>query len=307
MSQIMNRLVALTVAMRPRAWTKNLFVPAAFLFSRNWETHGLIATAAATAGFCLLSSSIYLLNDVTDREKDRRHPEKSLRPIASGALPAGTALVAAAVMVLAVLSASALLAPRFLLMAGLYYVSHVAYSLGLKRVVILDALLIAMGFVLRAMSGVAVLQDAGYAISISPWLLICTFFLAVFLAFSKRRSEVVLLGEGAGKHRESLRDYSPRLLDEMISIATAASVLGYAIYTVSERTVQMVSDRLYLTIPFVAYGVFRYLYLVHMKGLGGSPDRLILRDRPLLINILLWLAAVVLVLVLFPADGSIPG
>lgn len=287
--------------MRPGAWTKNLFVPAALLFSRIWEAGGVLATALATLGFCVLSSSIYLINDIADREKDRLHPEKRHRPLASGELAVPTAAVAAVVMVLCVLAASAALATRFLIVASVYFVSQLAYSLGLKRLVILDALLIALGFVLRALAGVAALQDAGYSMSISPWLLICTFFLAVFLAFSKRRSEVISLGDDAPNHRESLRDYSPRLLDEMISIATAASVLGYAIYTVSERTMHLVSPRLYITIPFVAYGVFRYLYLVHEKGLGGSPDRLLFRDRPLLVNILLWLASVVLVLVFFPA------
>ncbi|MBN1434085.1 decaprenyl-phosphate phosphoribosyltransferase [Candidatus Fermentibacterales bacterium] len=302
MSRAARTTGALISALRPRAWTKNLFVPAALIFSRRWEPEAILWTAAATAGFCLLSSSIYLINDIVDREKDRLHPEKRARAIASGALPAGTAAVAAALMSLTVLALSALLARRFLIAAGAYLASHIAYSMGLRRVVILDVLLIAMGFVLRAMAGVAVLQDAGYEMFISPWLLICTFFLAIFLAFSKRRSEVVLLGEGASRHRESLREYSPQLLDEMISIATAASVLGYSIYTVSERTVSMVSGNLYITIPFVAFGVFRYLYLVHEKGQGGSPEKLLLKDFPLFLNILLWLASVLLVLILFPAQ-----
>jgi len=155
--------------------------------------------------------------------------------------------------------------------------------------------------VLRALAGVEAGIEAGYDLSISPWLVICTFFLAVFLAFSKRRAEVVSLGEDARGHRKNLAHYSPKLLDQMISIATATSLMGYSIYTVSDRTANEVSDMLWITIPFVAYGIFRYQYLVHTRGMGGTPDRVLLRDMPLLANVALWVAAVVVVLAVFPA------
>ncbi|RKZ08439.1 decaprenyl-phosphate phosphoribosyltransferase, partial [Candidatus Fermentibacteria bacterium] len=172
--------------------------------------------------------------------------------------------------------------------------------------VILDVLIIATGFVLRAIAGVTLAMDAGFTqVSISYWLIVCTFFLAIFLAFAKRRSEVISLGKDAADHRKILEEYSIPLLDEMMGIATAASIIGYSIYTVSERTLELVSTRLWLTIPFVTYGVFRYLYLIHIKGHGGSPDRLLLQDKPLLINILLWVVTVALSLTLYPGTATL--
>jgi 4-hydroxybenzoate polyprenyltransferase len=292
---------ALVRSLRIRSWTKNLFVFAAILFGRRWSLEAVAVTAAGTLGFCLIAGAVYLMNDIADRRRDVQHPEKRIRPVASGALGVGSAAAASVVLVAGVLAAAFAWAPKFALVCAAYLVMQAAYSFKLKHVVILDSLLIAMGFVLRALAGAELAMDRGFGVEISPWLLMCTFFLAIFLAFSKRRSEVVSLGPEAAGHRTSLREYSPHLLDEMIGIATAASLMSYAIYTVSERTAAQVSPMLWTTIPFVAYGIFRYLFLVHQRGLGGSPDRVLLADRPLLINIVLWLAAIFLVLRFFPA------
>jgi len=297
----MDKTRALLETMRPRSWTKNLFVFAGILFGRVWEIRALGVMALATLGFCLVSSSIYLLNDVADREADRRHPEKRNRPVASGRLSPAAAVFWALLLGLGTAAAAWVVAPAYAIVITAYLLLQAGYSSGLKHVVILDALIIAMGFVLRALAGVEAGLEAGYDLSISPWLVICTFFLAVFLAFSKRRAEVLTLGDRAEGHRKNLAQYSPQLLDQMISIATASSLMGYSIYTVSDRTATEVSSMLWVTIPFVAYGIFRYQYLVHTHGMGGSPDRVLIQDKPLLVNVLLWIAAVATILAVFPA------
>lgn len=298
---------ALLVSLRIRSWTKNLFVFAGILFANLWNDPKVVGiTALGALGFCLLSSSVYLINDIADRKRDINHPEKKKRPIASGALPVPPAAVAATLLAAGVLIGSWMLAPTYALVLSIYFAMQVCYSLKLKHIVILDVLIIATGFVLRAIAGVTLAMDAGYTdVSVSYWLIVCTFFLAVFLAFAKRRSEVISLGKDAANHREILEEYSIPLLDEMMGIATAASIIGYSIYSVSERTLELVSTRLWLTIPFVTYGVFRYLYLIHIKGHGGSPDRLLLSDKPLLINILLWVITVALALTLYPGTASL--
>lgn len=302
----MNTFSALLCSLRVRSWTKNLFVFAGILFANLWNDPEAVGiTALGALGFCLLSSSVYLINDIADRNRDINHPEKKERPIASGALPVPLAAAAATLLATGVLIVSWLLTPTYALVLSIYFTMQLAYSLKLKHVVILDVLIIATGFVLRATAGVTLAMDAGYNdVSISYWLIVCTFFLAVFLAFAKRRSEVISLGKDAADHREILEEYSIPLLDEMMGIATAASIIGYSIYTVSERTLELVSTRLWLTIPFVTYGVFRYLYLIHIKGHGGSPDKLLLSDKPLLLNILLWVIAVALALTLYPGTAS---
>lgn len=295
-------------SLRVRSWTKNLFVFAGILFADHWsEPRALGVTALGALGFCFLSSSVYIMNDIADRRRDASHPEKRNRPIASGRLPLTAAWSSALLMAVAVIAVSWLTAPRFALVLTVYLVMQVFYSFGLKHVVILDAVIIALGFVLRAIAGVTLAMDTGLEdVSISHWLILCTFFLALFLAFAKRRSEVIALGPDASGHRKSLEEYSIPLLDEMMGITTAASIIGYSIYSISDRTMAMVSTKLWLTIPFVTYGVFRYLYLIHIKGHGGSPDRLLLSDRPLLVNILLWIVSVAAAVTLFPGTGS-PG
>ncbi|OPL17629.1 MAG: hypothetical protein AVO35_09375 [Candidatus Aegiribacteria sp. MLS_C] len=302
----MNTVSAFLQSLRVRSWTKNLFVFAGILFADHWTNpRALGITALGAVGFSLLSSSVYLMNDVADRERDRNHPEKSTRPVASGRLPVSCAISGASFLALAVLSVSWFAAPRFALVLSVYLAMQIAYSAGLKNAVILDVLLIALGFVLRAIAGVTLAMDTGYHdVSISHWLILCTFFLAMFLGFAKRRSEVIALGPQASGHRRSLEEYSVRLLDEMMGIATAASIIGYSIYSISDRTMALVSTRLWLTIPFVTYGVFRYLYLIHVKGHGGSPDRLLLSDKPLLVNILLWVISVALAVNLCPGTGT---
>jgi len=297
----MKEAAALFESMRPKSWTKNLFVFAAMIFGRVWTSGALIASFEAFLGFCLLSSAVYLMNDTADANRDRLHPVKKHRPIPSGRLRGRTVVVAASVLAVLVLSSSWLYAPRLALAYSVYLVMQVAYSLRLKSEVILDCLIISMGFVLRALAGVAVLDDTGMEMILSPWLILCTFFLASFLAFAKRRNEISLLGEGATGHRKNLREYTPALLDQMMGISAGASIMGYALYTVSTRTLEQVSPMLWVTIPFVVYGVFRYEYLVLCQGLGGSPDKLLLSDRPMILTLLLWGAVVFAVLSFYPA------
>jgi 4-hydroxybenzoate polyprenyltransferase len=286
------RVVGLVVSLRPGQWTKNLFVFAGLLFGKQLFEPTAIATAcAAFVVFCALSGAIYLLNDIADRDADRRHPLKSSRPIASGQVPPGLALGAAVVLTAVAVPAAFWLRPSFGVVALAYVVLLAAYSARLKHIVIIDALTIAIGFVLRAVAGAVVID-----VAISHWLLVCTVLLALFLAMSKRRHELTLLAEGATGHRRILGEYSPYLLDQMIGVVTASTLIAYIFYTISPETVQNFgTEGLALTIPFPLYGIFRYLYLVHRKEGGGSPAELLLTDRPLLVCVALWAVAVVLI------------
>lgn len=288
-------------AMRVKAWTKNFFVFAALLFGKIWSLKAIEEAIAAALGFGLIASAIYLINDSVDRKKDRLHPKKRNRPIASGRLPVRNAVFAAIILAAVTLVTAWILTPWLALVYSAYLIKQLAYSFGLKNIVLLDCIIIALGFVLRALAGVAVLYDFGEIITLSPWLVICTFFLASLLAFAKRRHELVSMGDDAKNHRDNLKDYSVSLLDQVIGISASASILGYSIYTVSDRTAEFVSPYLWVTIPFVAYGVFRYMFIVYSMGMGGSPDKILLQDRPLKINIALWVATVVAVLVTNPA------
>jgi len=285
-------LAAVVVSLRPGQWTKNLFVFAGLLFGKRLFDPVAVATScAAFAVFCALSSVIYLVNDVADREADGRHPLKSKRPIASGQLSAGAALAMAAVLGVSGLAGAFLLRPAFGVVALTYVVLLTAYSVRLKHIVIIDALTIAIGFVLRAVSGAVAI-----AVPISHWLLVCMVLLALFLALSKRRHELTLLAEGATNHRRILGEYSPYLLDQMIGVVTASTLIAYIFYTISPETVQNFgTEGLALTIPFPLYGIFRYLYLVHQREGGGSPAEMLLADRPLLLCVALWVVAVVLI------------
>jgi 4-hydroxybenzoate polyprenyltransferase len=280
-------------SIRPEQWTKNLILFAGLLFGlRLFEPVAVGRAVAAFVIFCALSGTVYLINDVMDREADRRHPLKSRRPIASGLLSPRTALGAALVLGAAALGAGAVLGPDFLAVSVTYVTLLALYSGPLKHVVIIDVLTIALGFVLRAVAG-AVAVD----VPISMWLLLCTVLLALFLALSKRRHELTLLADGATGHRRILEEYSPYLLDQMVSVVTASTLMAYAFYTVSPETVMKFgTDRLALTIPFPLYGIFRYLYLVHQKQGGGSPTTMLLTDKPLLACVGLWAAAVVLLI-----------
>lgn len=283
----------LLISVRPEQWTKNLFVFAGLLFGRRLFDGEAVALAfAAFAIFCALSAAVYLFNDVADRDADRAHPLKRSRPIASGELSPRTALVAAGLLGAAALQAAVVVRPALGLVSGAYLAILLLYSTALKHVVIVDVLTIAAGFVLRAVAGAVAVS-----VPISQWLLVCTTLLALFLALSKRRHELTLLAEAATDHRRILEEYSPYLLDQMVGVVTASTLVAYAIYATSAETAERLgTDRLGLTIPFVLYGIFRYLYLVHQRRGGGSPATLLLADRPLLTCVALWVISVVLIL-----------
>jgi 4-hydroxybenzoate polyprenyltransferase len=286
-------VVLLVRSLRPQQWTKNLFVFAGLLFSGHLLDRAAWPPALATfLIFCGLSGAVYLVNDVLDRDADAQHPIKRHRPIASGALSTGVAL-GTAVVLAAVCVAGATAINGQLTMAAVGYVVLLAtYSAALKHYVIIDVLTLAAGFVLRAVAGAVAI-----GVPISHWLLVCTTLLALFIGLSKRRHELTLLTDGAAGHRPILQEYSPYLLDQMISVVTAATLVAYSVYTISSETAERLgSDRLGLTIPFVLYGIFRYLYLVHQRNEGGSPSELLLTDRPLLVCVALWVTSVVLVL-----------
>ena len=283
----------LLISVRPGQWTKNLLIFAGLLFGRKLlNGPALLAAGAAFTIFCALSGVVYLINDVADRESDRRHPLKAKRPIASGALDRTPALIAAGVLGIAGLAGAFALGTRFGLVATAYLALLALYSGPLKHIVIIDVLTIAIGFVLRAVAG-AVAVD----VEISHWLLVCTILLALFIALAKRRQELTLLADGAASHRPILGEYSLYLLDQMIAVVTASTLIAYVFYTISPETEQKFGTRwLGLTIPFPLYGIFRYLYLMHQRAGGGSPADLLLTDRPLLACVALWALFVALLI-----------
>ena len=286
-------LVGVCVSLRPSQWTKNLIIFVALLFSeRLFDRTAILAAVQAFLIFCVLSGVVYLLNDVMDREGDRLHPIKRYRPIASGEVPVSLALLFAGGLAAVAIAGAFWLRPLFGLL-GLTYVGLLAlYSGPLKHVVIIDVLTIAVGFVLRAVAGAVAID-----VAVSPWLYILTILLALFLALSKRRHELVLLADQATEHRPILEEYSPYLLDQMISVVTASTLVAYAIYTVHPETIEKFgTNRLGLTLPFPLYGIFRYLYLVHLREGGGSPSEMLLNDRPLLACVALWAVAVTIVI-----------
>jgi 4-hydroxybenzoate polyprenyltransferase len=292
-------LRAFWTSLRPHQWTKNLAVFAALALSKHlFEPEPLRRSLLAFVLFCALSGAVYLLNDVADFERDRLHPLKRLRPIARGALPRRAAALLAVGLAIASAGASLVLGPLFASCAVAYLILNLLYSFYLKDAVILDVLCISLGFVLRAVAGAVAI-----GVVISEWLLVCTLLLALFLALAKRRHELVNLGAGAAGHRKALSEYSPYLLDQMISVVTASTLTAYAFYTLAPETVAKYrTDRLAWTIPFVLYGIFRYLYLVHQKEQGGSPTDILITDRPLLVTVALWAAAIVLIV--YTASGA---
>jgi 4-hydroxybenzoate polyprenyltransferase len=283
----------LILSLRPSQWTKNLVVFAGLLFGlRLADPHAVARAAAAFAIFCALSGVVYLINDVIDRESDRQHPHKASRPIASGAVSVSAAVAVAALLTVSAIAASFALGVRFAATAVAYVTLLTLYSSVLKHVVIIDALTIAIGFVLRAVAGAVAVN-----VEISHWLLVCTILLALFIALAKRRHELVLLADGATSHRKILGEYSPYLLDQMISVVTASTLVAYVFYTISPETEQKFGTQwLGLTIPFPLYGIFRYLYLVHRREGGGSPADLLITDRPLLLCVALWVIAVMVLI-----------
>jgi 4-hydroxybenzoate polyprenyltransferase len=285
--------VNLLLSLRPAQWTKNLFVFAGLLFGlKLFDPNAIVDAIGAFVVFCVLSGVVYLVNDITDRESDRQHPIKASRPIASGALPVPIARAAAVALGICGLSGAAALGRPFFVVAAAYIALQLAYSFSLKHIVIMDVLTIAVGFVLRAVGGAEAVS-----VEISNWLLVCTILLALFIALAKRRHEVVLLAGNATSHRPILGEYSAYLLDQMIGVVTASTLIAYVFYTISPETqAKFGTQWLGLTIPFPLYGIFRYLYLVHQREGGGSPADMLLTDRPLLVCVALWALAVALII-----------
>jgi 4-hydroxybenzoate polyprenyltransferase len=281
--------------MRPGQWTKNLILFAGIIFSENLQNLNMfLEVFVAFILFCLLSSVGYVINDMLDCKEDSQHPVKATRPIASGRLKKSHAIFLASFLAILSLLGSYILNVNFFVVALAYFLLNIAYSLFLKHVVIIDVMVIALGFVLRAVAGAVVIQ-----VDISSWLVVCTILLALFLGFGKRRHEIVLLEGKAVNHRKILTEYSLGFLDQMIGVVTASTVVAYAFYTLSPEISEKLGTKyMALTIPFVLYGIFRYLYLIYQKEEGGSPAKMFLTDKPILIDILLWLVAVILILYL---------
>jgi 4-hydroxybenzoate polyprenyltransferase len=288
-------LISLVQALRPEQWVKNLVVLAALLFGQQLgEPEAIVRSFAALLIFCALSGAVYLVNDLRDLERDRLHPAKRQRPLASGRLSPGVAALAAIVLAVGSLSAAFALPTGFRWCAGGYLILNLTYSFGLKNVVILDVLAVAAGFVLRAVAGAVVIP-----VEFSRWLILCTLLLALFLVAGKRRNEITLLNAEARNHRASLGEYSIAFLDQMITVVLSATLLAYCFYAMSEEVAaKLQTAALPLTIPFVVYGIFRYLYLIHHRRQGGSPTRTLFTDRPLLLDVALWAACVVVILYL---------
>jgi len=273
-------------SMRPRQWTKNLILFAPLVFSQHlMNADYVLKSMLAFAIFCIISGCIYILNDIIDLEQDKKHPLKSKRPLASGKLrPAAAKIAFVFCMIIALIGAAFFCNASFVYIALLYIALQIVYSLYLKHIVIIDVFCIAAGFLARVAAGAEALQ-----VTFSTWLFVCTILLSLFLALSKRRHEIMLLENNAVHHRKILFEYSPDLLDQMISIVTPATVIAYILYTISQETIEKFgTDKLKYTTPFVLYGIFRYLYLIHQKNEGGSPEKVLLNDRPLLYAVVLY-------------------
>jgi 4-hydroxybenzoate polyprenyltransferase len=290
-------LHALLKTMRPRQWTKNFFIFAALVFDAQLNNPpAVMITVAGFLIFCILSSTVYILNDVSDREADRQHPKKRHRPIAAGALPVRTSVISALVLLILVVPISFLLTIDFAVIAMLYLVVNLAYSTRLKHEPILDVLILAGLYVLRVGAGVALIDVARF----SPWLYVSTIFLALYLGIGKRRAELNLLAADANAHRPVLEGYSMPLLDQLITIVSSIAIMTYSIYTFSAENLPN-NHTMMLTIPFVIYGIFRYLYLLQVKHSGDAPEEVLLSDRPLQLTLILWGLAIFLFIYILPS------
>lgn len=280
--------------LRPRQWLKNVFVFAGLIFSRQFLVLDSIEKSIfAFVVFSILSSSGYIMNDILDYKEDKAHPVKSKRPIAAGKVQRGRAAPIAVFLLVLSFVGAYLLGNYFLYVCLIYSGLMISYSVGIKNIVILDVLFVAVGYVLRAIAGAVVI-----AVEISSWLLLCTLLIALFLVISKRRTEIVLLGEGATKHRKILSQYSLGLLNQMIAIVTAACIVAYCLYTLAPETVSKFGTRnLIYTIPFVIYGIFRYLYITFQKVETDIPERVLISDFPLQLCLFAWIVSCVLILV----------
>jgi 4-hydroxybenzoate polyprenyltransferase len=293
-------LQAVFFALRPSQWTKNAIVLAAFIFA-FWDRSqslsllgGLALVAPAVILFCMVSSGIYIFNDIRDIDADRQHPTKKYRPIAAGRVPVALARRLGAALLLTGAAGGWLLAPAFGATVAAYILLQIIYTFWLKRIALVDVFVIAAGFVLRAVAGAVVLS-----VEISVWLLLCTFLLALFIALCKRRHERILFSDTGTQARENLAKYDERLLDQLISIAASATLVCYAIYTMSPGTIEKFGTAsLGLTVPFVAFGIFRYLDLAYRHDKGGRPEKILLTDMPILVNLALYGICVVLIFLL---------
>lgn len=286
-------MLAAVRTLRPKQWTKNFFVFVPLVFSgKLFDVNSLIISLRAFISFCLVSGALYTLNDLCDLKEDQLHPVKKNRPLASGQLKKRNAFVIIAVTAATSLALAFSINLSFLLIILIYALMQTLYSSWLKHVVIIDIFIVAAGFFLRVIGGALAIK-----VEISSWLIICTILLALFLSMTKRRHEFLILVDKAREHRPSLKEYNPYLLDQMISVVTASTLIAYCLYTISDDTVRKFGSRnLIFTTPFVLYGIFRYLYLVHQKDQGGTPEEMILRDKPLLVNIVLWIIAILFIL-----------
>ncbi len=293
---------AVLESMRIYQWTKNLVLFAGLIFTLKFlDPLYVRETALGFLLFSLSVSGMYILNDILDVERDRLHATKRERPIAAGQLPIRTAAAWAAMFLLVGIGGAFVLGARFGCTVTAYVALTLLYSVVFKHVVLLDVTTIALGFVLRATAGVELIRDratrSGESVILSPWLLVCAFFLALFLAIGKRRHELATLEGAAARHRAALGAYTPRLLDQLVSVVTSATLLSYSVYTIAPETIEKFGGRpLYLTIPFVLYGIFRYLYLMYAEEKGGNPSEHLYRDRPTLMNVILWGAALLAIL-----------
>ena len=299
---VVGTVAALLRAMRPKQWTKNLLVYLALFFSINeaWGPHvdapsltPFLKATLALAVLSALSGAIYLINDIFDAEEDRRHPRKRFRPVAAGQLSPPVAWVSAGVLIGAALGVGFATEPWFGAVAAAYAATMVGYTVILKRLVLLDVFAISAGFVLRAVAGAAILQ-----VPISPWLYICTGLGALFIALSKRRSELAAAGENAASQRRTLEWYTRGLLDQLIAVVAASVVVAYILYTFTASNLPD-NHIMMLTIPFVLYGLFRYFYLVHMRNLGETPEDILISDVPLIAAVALWVASAASILAVF--------
>ncbi len=290
-------LKALLKTMRPRQWSKNIFIFAALVFDKQlFHRTAFLETLAGFFLFCLISSSVYIFNDIVDIEADRQHPEKKKRPIPSGELPLSMAWTAGILLTIIALSISYIMDPEFALVVLVYFLLNLAYSQWLKHIPIVDVLVLAACFVLRVEGGVTLIDVQRF----SPWIYIVMTLLALYLGFGKRRAELALLAQGAGSHRKVFEGYTIPLLDQYIIIVSGTTIVAYSLYTFTAPNVPA-NHSMMLTIPFVLYAIFRYLYLIESKHAGGAPEEILLLDRPLQIAIVLWALAVLAVFYLIPA------
>lgn len=289
-------LRALIKTMRPKQWVKNVVIYAPLVFDGQLtDLHAILRTTVGFFIFCLLSGVVYIINDIADFEADKVHPEKRNRPIASGKLPVSIAWGAAGILLLILLPISYFLSPLFLVVAMAYFILNLAYSKWLKHIPLIDVLTIALGFVLRVQAGVVLIEVSRF----SPWLYVVTTLGALYIGFGKRRAELALLADDANSHRRVLDGYTIPLLDQYITIVSATTIIAYSLYTFSAPNVPD-NHLMMLTIPFVIYGVFRYLYLIQVKHSGGAPEEVLFSDLPLLATIILWGIVVLYIFYIYP-------